>query len=228
MDGQLDRFCRILRADYAGPAGVSPEDMAREFVLHSELSPVPGFSELHTVLRRYGVGDITPAALSAGKLKGHHFSYRGANYTVLYDRDLWHGSIEHVMLHELYEIICQTCEGMCSGYRVPPVPKVCPLANRFAAAVLMQPGIFRAALLETGLNLVELHHRFQKAYSSVAIRAVEVLDERNRDLSAEERLELMVVIYERTDEGQPAGWGPGTPESFGWPTRRGPGASGPG
>jgi len=214
MSGQLDCFCRIIQSEYDSPAGISPDDMASEFVSHSSLSSLPGFTELHTALRRYGVGDITPADLSAGKLKGHHFSYRGASYTVLYDRELWQGSIEHVMLHELYEIICEKCERICSDYRVPPVPRICSQANRFAAAVLMQPGIFLTALLETGLDLVGLHHRFQKSYSSVAIRAVEVLNERNRDLSFDERIDLMVAIYERVEEGKPNEWGPCCPDGF--------------
>jgi hypothetical protein len=204
---RLNRFCHIIRSEYGSPAEVSPDDMAQEFVQHSGISSVPGLTELHTVLRRYGVNDITPTDLSAGKMKGHHFSYRGANYTVLYDIDLWRGSIEHVMLHELYEIICETCQGMCSDYRVPPVPRICPQANRFAAAVLMQPGIFMAALLDTGLNIVQLHHRFQKAYSSVALRAVDLLNERNENLSWDENIDLITVIYERTDEGHPTEWG---------------------
>jgi hypothetical protein len=78
----------------------------------------------------------------------------------------------------------------------------------------MQPGIFLTALLETGLNLVELHHRFQRSYSSVAIRAVEVLNERNWDLTDDDRIDLMVSIYERVEEGKPTEWGPCRPDGF--------------
>lgn len=214
MAGQLDDFCHMIRAAYGGPCGISPGDLAKHFVSQSGLSSYPSFMELHSVLRRYGVSEITAADLSAGRLKGHHFSYRGSGYIVAYERNLWLGSIEHVMLHELYEIIAERYQRLYPDYQRPPVPEICVPANRFAAAALMQREVFLEALFETGFDIVQLHHRFYKAYSSVGIRAIEVLNERNEELPAEERIDLMVMIYERMEEEDPREWGFCTPDKF--------------
>ena len=122
MVSQLDDLCQMIRSNYGSLEAISPGDLAGVFVSHSGLSSNPSFIELHSVLHRYGVAEITAADLSAGKMKGHHFSYKGQAYTVLYERDLWTGSIEHVMLHELYEIIAERCEKWCHGYKALPVP----------------------------------------------------------------------------------------------------------
>jgi hypothetical protein len=104
MTGHLDEFCQMIKARYGNPANVAPGDLAKDIVVHSGLSSYPSFLELHNILKQYGVGEITAADLRAGKLKGHHFSYKKEKYTVLFEKGLWMGSIEHVMLHELYEI----------------------------------------------------------------------------------------------------------------------------
>ncbi len=204
----------MIQSDYGSPEAISPGDLAGVFVSHSSLSSSPSLIELHSVLRRYGVIEITGADLSAGKLKGHHFSYKGQAYTVLYEADLWTGSIEHVMLHELYEIIAERSETRCPGYRALPVPLICSKANRVAAAALMQPGIFLQALFDSGFDAVQLHHRFGRAYSSVAIRAADVLNTRNKELSLDEQIDLMIMIYERTEQGEPIEWGFCTPDKF--------------
>ncbi|MCL0057739.1 hypothetical protein M1N05_01535 [Dehalococcoidales bacterium] len=214
MAGRLDDFCQMIRSEYGSPAGITPGDLAKVFVSHSGLSNAPSFIELHSVLRQYGVGEITAADLSTGKLKGHHFSYKGREYTVQYEKGLWMGSIEHVMMHELYEIIAEQSERWCASYRALPIPQICAQANRFAAAALMQAEVFLRALFESGFDTVELHHRFWKAYSSVAIRAVEVLNERNKELPNDEKIDLMVMIYERMEEGEPNAWGLCTPDKF--------------
>jgi len=211
---QLDDFCDMIRSNYGSPEAISPGDLAGVFVSHSGLSSSPSFMELHSVLHRYGVAEITAADLSAGKMKGHHYSYKEQDYTVMYEKDLWMGSIEHVMLHELYEIISERSEKWCPGYRRLPVPQICYKANRFAAAALMQPGIFLQALFDTGFDAVQLHHRFGRAYSSVAIRAVDVLNTRNKELSPDEQIDLMITIYERREQGEPNEWGFCTPGKF--------------
>lgn len=215
MISQLDDFCQMIRSNYGSLEAISPEDLAGAFVSHSGLSLNPSFIELHSVLHRYGVAEITPADLSAGKLKGHHFSYKEQAYTVQYEGDLWTGSIEHVMLHELFEIIAERCEKWCSDYKAPPAPQICPSANRFSAAALMQTGVFLEALFESGFDTVQLHHRFYKAYSSVAIRAVDVLNGRNKEFTQDEqKIDLMIMIYERMEQGQPNEWGFCTPDKF--------------
>jgi hypothetical protein len=214
MVSQLDDFCELIRSNYGSPEAISPGDLAGVFVSHSGLSSSPSFMELHSVLQRYDVSEITAADLTAGKMKGHHFSYKEQAYTVMYEKDLWTGSIEHVMLHELYEIISERSEKWCPGYRALPVPQICSKANSFAAAALMQPGIFLQALFDSGLDAVQLHHRFGRAYSSVAIRAVDVLNTQNKELSLAEQIDLMIAIYERREQGEPNEWGFCTPEKF--------------
>jgi len=214
MAGQLDEFCRMIKSEKGDLSTISPEDLAKVFVSHSGLSSSPSLMELHSVLHKYGVAEITAADMSSGKLKGHHFSYRDKGYTVMYEKDLWMGSIEHVMLHELYEIIAERCEKWCPGYKSLPMPDICPAANRFAAAALMQTDIFLKALFESGFDIVQLHHRFWRAYSSVAIRAVDVLKQRNEELVQEEKIDLMVTIYERMEQGKPSEWSSCTPDRF--------------
>ena len=214
MAGQLDEFCNLISTKYGSPANVAPGDLAKDFVTHSGLSSYPSFMEIHSVLKQYGVDEITGADLKAGKLKGHHFSYRRQGYQVHYEKDLWTGTIEHVMLHELCEIIAERCQDWCSGYEVLPVPQICFLANSFAASALMQPEVLFDSLFETGFDIVQLHHRFYKAYSSVGMRAVEVINEKNKEKSPEDRLDLIVIIYERTEDGDPRTWSFCTPEKF--------------
>ena len=214
MVGQLEDFCEMIRSNYGSPDAISPGDLAGVFVSHSGLSSSPSFRELHSVLRRYGIAEITAADLSAGRLKGHHFSYKDQEYTVLFEENLWTGSVEHVMMHELYEIISERSEKWCPGYKALSVPQICAKANSFAAAALMQPSIFLQAFFESGFDVVHLHHRFGRAYSSVAIRAADVLNTRNSVLPPEEKIDLTVTIYERTEQGEPSKWGFCTPERF--------------
>lgn len=214
MAGRLDDFCQMISAKYGSPASVAPGELAKDFVAHSGLSSYPSFIEIHNMLRQYGVDVITAADLKAGKLKGHHFSYRGQGYQVQYEKDLWMGTVEHVMLHELYEIITERCVKWCHGYKPLPIPQICQPANRFAASALMQPEVLLDALFETGLDIVQLHHRFWKAYSSVAMRAVEVINDRNEGLPPEGRIDLIVVIYERMEDEHPRKWGFCTADKF--------------
>ena len=78
----------------------------------------------------------------------------------------------------------------------------------------MQTGVFLEALFESGFDTAQLHHRFWRAYSSVAIRAVDVLNERNNELTQDKKIDLMVMIYERMEQGEPNEWGFCTPDKF--------------
>ena len=78
----------------------------------------------------------------------------------------------------------------------------------------MQTDIFLKALFESGFDTVQLHHRFWRAYSSVGIRAVDILNERNKALAEEEKVDFIVTIYERTEQGDPDEWGSCTPDKF--------------
>ena len=73
-------------------------------------------------------------------LKGAHFGDPANGYDIYYLDALWEGAREHTVLHETYEIIYETLCDLESG--APPDRRVCPEADRFAAAVLMQPETF--------------------------------------------------------------------------------------
>ena len=98
------------------------------------------------------------------------------------------------MVHETYEIVHETLCDMESGS--PPDRKVCTQAERFAAAVLMQPRAFEPLALEWGLDVLKLQRAFLCSYASVTIRLAEVL----------RQPPLMAVLYAREDKSDPAGW----------------------
>ena len=123
------------------------------------------------------------------------FAGSGLHYRV----DLWDGSSTFTVVHETYEIIHETLCDMDSNS--PPERRVCREADRFAAAVLMQPRAFEPLALEWGLDVLALQRAFRCSYAAVTIRLAEVL----------RRPPLMAVLYEREDEGDPEGW-PEPPE----------------
>ena len=98
------------------------------------------------------------------------------------------------MVHETYEIIHETLWDMNSGDA--PDRKVCREADRFAAAVLMQPRAFEPLALEYGLDVLALQRAFRCSYASVTIRLAEVL----------RQPPFMAVLYAREDKSDPAGW----------------------
>lgn len=103
------------------------------------------------------------------------------------------------MLHEMYEITLERMDEIHSpGMPVPdgPNPVICQQAEHSAAAVLMQPDIFVPYPQASGLDVVALHDVFGYAYSSAALRLAEVV----------RRVPLLVVLYEREERSDPAGW----------------------
>ena len=80
--------------------------------------------------------------------------------------------------------------------RSTPEQKVCPQADRFAAAVLMPPESFAAYARASGLDVVALHRVFRCAYAAVALRLTEVLRSQP----------LLAVLYERREQSDPAIW----------------------
>jgi hypothetical protein len=94
----------------------------------------------------------------------------------------------------MYEIILEHLGIRKSGGPLDPV--VCLQAERFAAAALMQPELFSAYAHASGLDVVALHDQFGCSYASASLRMAEVV-----------RVPpLMVVLYEHTERGDPAGW----------------------
>ncbi len=148
--------------------------------------------------RRYcltviGIGTVTGRHLDS--LKGFHVSAPGGGgYDIYYRQDLWDGAQEHTVLHEAYEIIHEIPYDLHSGS--PPERKVCREADRFAAAVLMQPEAFASLAEQSGFDVLALQKAFRCSYASVALRLAEVV----RDQP------LMAVLYERSERGDPAGW----------------------
>ena len=60
----------------------------------------------------------------------------------------------------------------------------------------MQPRAFEPLALEWGLDVLALQRAFRCSYASVTIRLAEVL----------RHPPLMAILYEREDDGDPAGW----------------------
>ena len=118
----------------------------------------------------------------------------GGEYHIYHRDDLCEGAKAQTVLHELYEIIVENMAEMRT--HDAPDRNVCPQAERFAAAALMQPDIFLPYAQASGLDVAVLHDQFGCSYASAALRLAEVL----RDHP------LMVVLYEREERGDPAGW----------------------
>ena len=193
MTRTLEDFCDELMADDVPMKRLEPEGLAAEFAAFFGLSGRPTLAELVELFERAGIGKVSPARLPRD-LRGIHYGNPDGSRAIHYQEDQWEASSEFTVLHEGYEIFYETlwrrCHGQASGQRV------CPEADRFAAAVLMPPDIFAAYARASGLDVVALHNVFRCAYSSVAIRLGEVML----------RQPLFVALYERNEADDPADW----------------------
>ena len=165
-------FCRTLLDDDSREA-LDPERLAARFVRYFNVPACPTMDELRSMLRRTGFGEVSGRHLD---VKGIHYSAPGGGYDIHYRDDLWDGGQEFTVAHETYEIILETLWDMNSGDA--PDRKVCREADRFAAAVLMQPRAFEPLALEWGLDVLALQRAFRCSYASVTIRLAEVLRRR--------------------------------------------------
>ncbi len=86
---------------------------------------------------RRGVG-----GLPAGRDRDFHYNSPEGGYYIHYLEGQGRSANEHTVLHETYEIIHETLCLLRFGF--PPERKSCRQADRFAAAVLMQPEGFAA------------------------------------------------------------------------------------
>ena len=193
----LDTFCRHLVDKYSSPHWIAPKVMAEEWVAHSGLSALPCLSEIHDQLKRYG---LSLKQTETPDLRAHHFCYGSGDPTIVYEEGEWRGAAEFTLLHELYEIILEHLDRIQRRHESPSRSEACWRANKFAAAVLMQKGIFMQALYESNFDIIWLHQHFYRAYSAVAIRAVELLN----SLPPASRKELMCVVYDWS--GTPEQW----------------------
>ena len=184
INGTRQDFCRILLDDHPREA-LDPERLAVRFVRYFDVPARPSMGQLKSLLKRAGFGDVSGNGHM--DVKGIHYSAPGGGYDIHYREDLWAGTQDYSVIHETYEIIYETLCDMDSGS--PPDRKVCTQAERFAAAVLMQPRAFEPLALEWGLDVLKLQRAFRCSYAAVSIRLAEVL----RDPP------LMVILYARED-----------------------------
>ena len=189
MTRTREDFCRAL-IDVDPSEALDPETLAARFVRYFEVPTRPSMEQLKALLKWTGFGDVSGSRHM--DVKGIHFSSPNGTYDIHYREDLWEGTQDYSVLHETYEIIYETLCDMESGS--PPDRKVCAQAERFAAAVLMQPRAFEPLALEWGLDVLKLQQAFRCSYAAVSIRLAEVL-----------RVPpLMVVLYAK-EEGRDPG-----------------------
>ena len=194
MSATREDFCRELLDDDYDRGAIYPEGVAARFVNYFGVPARPTMAVLKVLLEDAGFGTISGAHLDS--MKGVHFGARGGGYEIYHRQDMWDGAKEHTILHETYEIICETLCEQVTG--TPLRSRVCRQADRFAAAVLMQPGTFSLMAEASGLDVLALQRAYRCSYASVTLRLAEVMSE----------FPLMTVLYERgRDDGlDPEGW----------------------
>ena len=170
MNRTREDFCRLLLDDSPREA-LDPERLAARFVRYFDVPARPTMDELRSLLKRAGFGEVSGRRHL--DVKGIHYSAPGGGYDIHYREDMWAGTQDYSVVHETYEIIYETLCDMDSGS--PPDRIVCTQAERFAAAVLMQPRAFEPLALEWGLDVLKLQQAFRCSYASVTIRLAEVL-----------------------------------------------------
>ena len=191
MNRTREDFCRRLLDDSPHEA-LDPERLAARFVRYFDVPARPTMEQIKALLKRAGFGEVSSRRHL--DVKGIHYSAPGGGYDIHYREDMWAGTQDYSVIHETYEIIHETLCDMDSGS--PPDRIVCTQAERFAAAVLMQPRAFEPLALEWGLDVLKLQRAFRCSYAAVTIRLAEVL----------RQPPFMAVLYAREDKSDPAGW----------------------
>ena len=207
MTNTLDDFCRSLMdaLDEAScPETIDPERTAGEFVRFFGLSARPRMDEMTEMLYHAGIGAVSGASHLPGGMRGVHYSAPDGGYDIHYLEGQSEGAREHTVLHETYEVIHETLCDLLSGS--PPPKTVCKEADRFAAAVLMQPESFSLFAEASGFDVIALQRQYRRSYASVTLRLGELM--RGQP--------LMAVLYERREREGPFAWAePPTPSRFG-------------
>ena len=193
MIGTLDDFCDELMTGEQPIERLEPERLAPDFTTFFGLVGGPGLAELCLLFERAGIGKVTPAKLPPD-LRGIHYTLPGGGYAIHYQEGQWEGSSKLTVLHEAYEICHETLWTRCHGQ--PSGLKVCLEADRFAAATLMPRDVFAAYAQASGLDLAALQNVFRCSYPAVALRLPEVMG----------RQPLLVALYEREEQDDPARW----------------------
>ncbi|MDP3062127.1 MAG: hypothetical protein Q8O40_02765 [Chloroflexota bacterium] len=199
MGSELGRFCELMLQRYGGPQriGLDTATLAGEFVRRFALSSIPTLLEVRQLLdEHYKVARIEPKDITCLP----SLSYQeDQEWVIEYDANQSVGRTLHSIMHELYEVIQHTFEEVVPVYRAPWHDHCLkPFADRFAAAVVMQPAVYLPALLETGLDIVAVRQvlhspRQAPSYASVAIRMQELL----RPPHFRDTVPFYLAIYER-------------------------------
>jgi hypothetical protein len=208
MAKSLNDFCALMLKTYGRPEAIAYDigDLANHFVEYFDLSSYPNLMELKLLLDlHHQMASIQPSSM--GGLSGCHYLDSFKKLNIEYAATDWQGRIEFTIVHECYEAIQETFEDIVQGYKAyrdsdePSCMK--PFANRFAAAVLMQPEVFLPVLLESGLDIFSLRLRFHmRSYASVAIRVRELL----KPPAVDDGVDFLIAIYDRNSEGEPREW----------------------
>ena len=195
MKETLGGFCRDLLDEHHCDPGHdhSAEAVAARFVERFGVSLRPTLEELKALLSEAGIGEVQGMRME-GSPKGVHVGIAGEECHIYYKEELWQGARDYTVLHESYEIMHETLCDLDTGTKAER--EVCREADRFAAAVLMQPGEFRELARASGLDVIALQREYGYAYAAVSLRLAEVV--RN--------LPYSVVLYERPGRSDPAIW----------------------
>lgn len=169
MRKSRENFCRELLDDDLVHRTVNPECVAARFVSYFGVQGRPTMPVLKALLEDAGFGTVSGARLDS--VKGLHVSAPGGGYDIYYRQDLSDGAKEHTVLHETYEIICETLSEQDSGS--PLNQRVCRQADRFAAAVLKQPEAFSSMAESSELDALTLQWTYRCSYASVTLRLSE-------------------------------------------------------
>ena len=201
MAETLDDFCDGLMKGANPLKALQPEPLAEVFSHYFAIPLRISTEDLSLLLETAGIGMVLAGDLPNG-LRGVHYTLPDGRYAIRYLENQWEGGKVHTLFHETYEIICEMLWDRCLGQ--PPQGDICPLADRFAAAVMMPAGVFAAYAQASGLDLLELQRNFRCAYLSAARRLGEVMGHQP----------LAVALYERRG-GQQGAWpGPPGPGEF--------------
>ena len=200
----LDDFCMSLTRARIPPNRLQPAEVARRFVGFFGLSSFPRMDEMVQVLRRAGIETVADANLDKG-LRGIHLGTSHGSYVIHYDASESNGTQEHTVFHEAYEIVRERLNDLYPWVGRPEGKAMCRQADRFAAAALIQPGLFSLFAETTGLDVMALQRAYGRAYSSLTIRLAEVMHHQP----------LLAVLYERKGTDEPRRWAEHpSPEEF--------------
>ena len=208
MGQSLDGFCTSMLQTYGTPDLIAYDiaSLADDFVQYFGLSSNPDLMELKLLLDvHHKIASIEPQKM--GSLSGCHYVDGLNQLCINYETTDSLGRNEFTIMHECYEALQETFEQLVSGYHAHRDPTdLCmkPHADRFAAAVLMQPDVFQTAIMKTGLDICALRRYFsqRRSYISVALRIKELL----KPPVIENEVDFFIAIYERNSEGEPNEW----------------------